>query len=358
MTARTGTSDGLAPVVDDLAVDHEVDVETAADLAGSLQHAFLAHAEPLRDRTAAEVVHTGAQLCPMQPLALVAACHQRLRGARHETPPDEPLVEPKAQLSHVVRSGDHQVTPAREIVAAPDAVPVERAAVVDPRLDVRGLRGHVGGVVDPVEPTSQAHPIRIDQGVERIGIRWRVGPQHRATAELDVEVGFHVRTLRARHSSSKMPYSTESRYPSATRIPSRATPSSCMPRRSATARDRALPEAACSSIRWSPSSSNAMSKNRSQARVMMPRPSWALASQYPISPLFERVSMSRPIPPASSPSTKIPLPSMLTGSSRQLWMNVRVSSTLLVVCSQIIQGRRWSRLASIRSYSICASSSV
>src|SRR3954463_3524414 len=349
MTARIGTSDGLAPVVDDLPVDDEVDVEPAAYLARPPEHALLAHPQAFGDRTAPEVVHAGAQLDPVQPFALVPRGHERLRRARHQPAPDECLVEPEPELAHVVGARDHQVAPSGEVIADPDAVAVERAAIVDTRLDVRGLGRRIGRVIHPVEPSRQADTVRIDQRVERVRVRRCVWPQHRATAELDVQVGSHVGTLRARHSSSKMPYSTESRYPFATRIPSRATPSSNMPRRLATARDRALPDAACSSIRWSPSSSKAISKNRSQARVTIPRPTYRPGSQYPISPLFDSVSMSSPIPPASSPWTQIPLPSMLTGSSRQLWMNVRVSSALLVVCSQIIHGRRCSRFASIRS---------
>src|SRR6185295_18145107 len=146
MIARTGTSDGLAQVVDDLAVDHEVDVEPASHLAGSAQHALLAQAQTLGDRAAAEVVHAGTKLHPVQALALVPASHERLRRPGDEPTPDERLVEPEAELAHVVGPVDHQVAPTGEVLADPDAVPVERAAVIDPRLDIRGLRGDVGGI--------------------------------------------------------------------------------------------------------------------------------------------------------------------------------------------------------------------
>src|SRR4051812_32415057 len=143
MTARIGTSDGLAPVVDDLPVDHQVDVEPAADLAGSLEDAFLAHTEALGHRAAPQVVHAGAELDAVQTLALVPARHQRLRRAGHEPAADECLVEPEPELADVVGAADHEVAAAGEVVADPDAVPVERAAVVHPRLDVCGLRRRV-----------------------------------------------------------------------------------------------------------------------------------------------------------------------------------------------------------------------
>src|SRR6476620_10012677 len=114
MTARNATSDGLAPVVDDLAVDDEVDVESAANLAGAAEHALFAHPQALGHRAAPEVVDAGPELGPMQALVLVAARHQRLRGARDEASADERLVQPEPQLSHVVRPRDHQVTPAGE----------------------------------------------------------------------------------------------------------------------------------------------------------------------------------------------------------------------------------------------------
>src|SRR5262245_9247006 len=152
MTARIGTSDGLAPVIDDLAVDHEIDVEPAADLAGALEDAFLTHPEALGDGPAPQVVDARAQLRPVQTFALVAACHQRLRRAGDEATPDESLVQPEAELADVVGPRDHQVAAAGEVVADPDAVAVERAAAVDTRLDIRGLRRRIRGVVHPVEP--------------------------------------------------------------------------------------------------------------------------------------------------------------------------------------------------------------
>src|SRR5690349_14593560 len=279
MTARNATSDVLAPVVDDLAVDDEVDVEAAAHLAGSPEDALLTHPETLGDGAAPEVVDAGAKLRPMQPCVLVAARHQRVRGAGDQPTPDELLVEPEPELPDIVGPGDHQIAAAGEVVADPDPVAVHRAAVVDARFDVGGLGRRVDRVVHPVEPSGQTDAIGVDHCEQRIRVRDRIRSEDRATAELDVQVGPHVRTLRARHSSSKMPYPTESRYPSATRMPSRHTPSSRMPRRAATARDRTLSDAACSSTRWSPSSSNARSKNRSHARVTIPRPSCSFASQ-------------------------------------------------------------------------------
>src|SRR3954447_7838331 len=102
MTARMVTSDGLAPLVDDLAVDHEVGVEAASDLARTAQHALLAHAQALGDRAAPQVFHPRAQLDAMETLALVAARHQRLGGARDEPPTHERLVQPEPQLADIV----------------------------------------------------------------------------------------------------------------------------------------------------------------------------------------------------------------------------------------------------------------
>src|SRR6476620_12476540 len=102
MTARIATSDGLAPVVDDLAVDHEVDVHPAAHLARTAQDAFLTHPEPLRDGPAPQVVDTGSQLRPVQSFALVPAGHQGLRRPGHEPATHERLIEPEPQLSDVV----------------------------------------------------------------------------------------------------------------------------------------------------------------------------------------------------------------------------------------------------------------
>src|SRR4029078_11881915 len=139
MTAGTVTSDGLAPVIDDLAVDHEVDVEPASHLACSAQHALLAQAQTLGDRAASEVVDAGTELRPVQALALVAPGHQGLRRPGDQASTDERLVEPEAQLAHVVGPVDHQVAPAGKVVADPAPVAVARAAGVDPRLDGRAL---------------------------------------------------------------------------------------------------------------------------------------------------------------------------------------------------------------------------
>src|SRR4029078_11672285 len=99
----------------------------ASNLAGSAQHALLAQAQTLGDRAAAEVVDDGAELRPVQALALLAPRHQCLRRPGDQAPTDERLVEPEAELAHVVGPFDHQVAPSGKVVADPAPVAVARA---------------------------------------------------------------------------------------------------------------------------------------------------------------------------------------------------------------------------------------
>ena len=226
------------------------------------------------------------------PSLLVPAGHQGLRRPRHEPAAHERLVEPEPQLPDVVRAADHQVAAARQVVADPDAVAVERAIARSARLDVRRpakmrrSRRRPNGTTAPNAPGSHRSG--------RTSASASPSAYGRSTAPPPSSI--------CRSGLTSAPY-----------VPPLVLQDAVLDRveipvghADAVARDAFLlhaeapgdgprpwrwSAAAWSSIRCSPSSSNAMSKNRSHARVMIPRPSCGLASQYPISPLFDSVSM-------------------------------------------------------------------